>query len=165
MMIDKGKIKRPAGLFVRRLFFLRNEVRDGKIGLTRVREWRRQIMWIQEAEIRNFKGITDWKLSFKQGFNLIKGENGKGKTSILEALAVGLGGYLLGIDGVNTRHFTKEEIRKSYSRTGEGTYGAEHHLPTQVSLTVDLGDSRGSCTWTRGRSSNGGKFLLLPDRR
>lgn len=88
-------------------------------------------MWIQEAEIRNFKGITDWKLSFKQGFNLIKGENGKGKTSILEALAVGLGGYLLGIDGVNTRHFTKEEIRKSYSRTGEGTYGAEHHLPTQ----------------------------------
>ena len=69
-------------------------------------------MWIQEAEIRNFKGITDWKLSFKQGFNLIKGENGKGKTSILEALAVGLGGYLLGIDGVNTRHFTKEEIRR-----------------------------------------------------
>ena len=110
-------------------------------------------MWIQEAVIRNFKGITDWKLSFKQGFNLIKGENGKGKTSILEALAVGLGGYLLGIDGVNTRHFTKEEIRRSYSRTGEGTYGAEHHLPTQVNLTVDLEDSRGICTWTRGRSS------------
>ena len=110
-------------------------------------------MWIQEAEIQNFKGITDWKLSFRQGFNLIKGENGKGKTSILEALAVGLGGYLLGIDGINTRHFTKEEIRRSYSRTGEGTYGVEYHLPTQVSLTVDLEDDRGSCTWTRSRSS------------
>ena len=110
-------------------------------------------MWIQEAEIRNFKGITNWKLSFRPGFNLIKGENGKGKTSILEALAVGLGGYLLGIDGVNTRHISKEEIRRSYSRTGEGTFAVEHHLPTQVCLTVDMEDGKGSYTWTRGRSS------------
>lgn len=39
-------------------------------------------MWLQEAKIQNFKGITDWKLIFKPGFNLIKVENGKGKTQL-----------------------------------------------------------------------------------
>ena len=68
-------------------------------------------------------------------------------------MAVGLGGHLSGVDGVNTRHFTKDEIRRSYFRTGEGAYAEEHHLPTQVCLTVDLEGDKGSCTWTRGRSS------------
>ena len=62
-------------------------------------------MRLQETIIKNFRGIDEWHLLFKPGFNLIKGENGKGKTSILEALALGLGGYIEGIDGVSTRHF------------------------------------------------------------
>ena len=110
-------------------------------------------MRIQKAEILNFKGIENWELEFKPGFNLIKGENGKGKTSILEALAVGLGGYIAGINGVATRHFSQEEIRRSYLRTGEGAYAVTHHLPTQVRLTVDMEEGNGCYTWTRGRNS------------
>lgn len=110
-------------------------------------------MIIQEAYIQNFKGIERCNLSFKDGFNLIKGENGKGKTSILEALAVGLGGFIAGIEGVKTRHFSKEEIRKIYSKTGEGTCALEYKLPTQVRLTSDV-DGRGNClSWLRERTS------------
>lgn len=50
-------------------------------------------MVIQNVTIKNFKGIEEKTIELKPGFNLIKGVNGKGKTSILEAISVGLGGH------------------------------------------------------------------------
>ena len=47
-------------------------------------------MRLSKVKIKNYKGIKDWEIDLKPGFNLIKGMNGKGKTSILEAIAVGL---------------------------------------------------------------------------
>ena len=60
-------------------------------------------MHIEKAEIKNFKGIKNTEITFHPGFNLIKGENGKGKTSILEALATGLSGYITGVRDVEGR--------------------------------------------------------------
>lgn len=91
-------------------------------------------MRLQYAKIKNFKGIEEWEINFKPGFNLIKGENGRGKTSLLEALAVGLGGFIAGIEGVATRHFSKDEIRQVYSVLGDGAYNKKHVVPIEVSL-------------------------------
>lgn len=41
---------------------------------------------IENIKIRNFKGILDKELSFKDGKNIIEGENGIGKTTILDAI-------------------------------------------------------------------------------
>lgn len=119
-------------------------------------------MNISNVEIHNFKGIDDLEIIFKTGFNLIKGENGKGKTSILEAIVVGLGGYVAGVDGVDTRHFTKDEIKKVFYPTGDGTLAAKYQLPTQVTLTVDM-DNGDVFTWTRGRTStNASRSTIQP---
>ena len=32
-------------------------------------------MQLQNVKIKNFRGIDDWQIEFKPGFNLIKGEN------------------------------------------------------------------------------------------
>ena len=119
-------------------------------------------MIIREAEINNFKGIDAWTIQFQPGFNLIKGVNGKGKTSVLEALAVGLGGFIEGIDGVKTRSFTKEEIRKVYSRVGEGAYAVEYKLPTKISLKVGMGEAE-EYAWTRSKNNiKTGKGTIQP---
>ena len=68
-------------------------------------------MQLQTVRIKNFRGIEDWEIELKPGFNLIKGENGKGKTSILEAISVGLGGFTANLDGVQTRAFSKKDVR------------------------------------------------------
>ena len=44
------------------------------------------------AQITNFRGIEQLRLEFKPGFHLIKGSDGKGKTSVLNALTTGLEG-------------------------------------------------------------------------
>ena len=50
-------------------------------------------MQIGELEIENFKLFANDKFSFDNKFNLIIGENGSGKTSLLRAIAVALGGW------------------------------------------------------------------------
>lgn len=108
-------------------------------------------MLLKNVKIKNFKGIKDWDIELKPGFNLIKGENGKGKTSILEAIAVGLGGFVAGLDGVATRHFSQNEIRQVYTIVGDGSYNKKIVVPTEVSIQAELaGDS---FEWTRRRNS------------
>ena len=108
-------------------------------------------MELKNVRIKNFKGIDDWHIQFARGFNLIKGSNGKGKTSVLEAIAVGLGGFVAGLDGVGTRHFSQYEIRSTYERSGEGSCIIHDELPIEVSLTALLQDEK--FTWSRSRSS------------
>jgi AAA15 family ATPase/GTPase len=47
---------------------------------------------ITELEIQNFRGLRDVKLTGLKSINLIVGGNDTGKTSILEALVLLLGG-------------------------------------------------------------------------
>lgn len=108
-------------------------------------------MVIQKVRIKNFRGIDETSIDFKPGFNLIKGENGKGKTSILEAIAVGLGGFIAGFSDVSTRHFSKEEIRKEISLVGDGSCDEKYKVPTEVYLKAILNGKE--YEWTRGRNS------------
>lgn len=76
-------------------------------------------MHLSEVTIKNFKGITEEKFCFRKGFNIIIGDNAVGKTTILEAVSVGLGGFLGGIDGIYSKHFTKD-IYLSSRKKGYG---------------------------------------------
>ena len=95
-------------------------------------------MIVQNVDIKNFRGIEYASIEFKSGFNLIKGENGKGKTSILEAISVGLGGFIAGFSDVSTRHFSKDEIRKVIKLTGDGSCDEIYEVPTEVVLKADI---------------------------
>ncbi len=108
-------------------------------------------MELSKVRIKNFRGIEDLEIEFKPGFNLIKGENGKGKTSILEAIAVGLGGFIAGLEGVNTRHFTLDEVRTEFYKVGDGSYGKKNHVPVEVLMIADLYGRQ--FEWTRRKNS------------
>ncbi len=53
-----------------------------------------------------------------------------------------LGGFLSGIDGVNTIHFSKDEIRRENQLTGTGSNNIVYKTPVCVSarLELDIGD-------------------------
>mgnify|MGYP002508308905 CR=1 FL=1 len=81
------------------------------------------------VNIENFKGIKSADFDFDRSVNIIIGNNGAGKTSVLEAIAVALGGFLSGIDGVNTIHFSKDEIRRENQLTGRGSNNIVYKTP------------------------------------
>lgn len=68
-------------------------------------------MRIDCLRLKNFKGFNERELLFHPQFNLVVGENGTGKTSLLDALSIAAGSWFLGIPGVDTRHIRQEEVR------------------------------------------------------
>jgi len=110
-----------------------------------------EYVYLKNIKISNFKAIDNMEINFKKGFNIIIGNNGVGKTSILEAISVALGGFLGGIDGVNTKHFTKDEIRCVSELLGQGSYNIKYITPIQVECDVELDNE--DYIWTRKKSS------------
>lgn len=108
-------------------------------------------MLLKEVKIKNFRGISEWNINLESGFNIIKGENGKGKTSILEAIAVALGGFVEGLDDVRSRDFSKDEMRHIYKMVGDGSYDKSVAIPVEVSVAAILDGEL--YDWTRGKSS------------
>lgn len=102
-------------------------------------------MYLSHIHIENFKGIKSADFDFDRSVNLIIGNNGTGKTSVLEAVSVALGGFLSGIDGVNTIHFSKDEIRREKQLTGTGSNNTVFKTPICVDarLELDVGDDSG----------------------
>lgn len=71
-------------------------------------------MKIDKIEINNFKLFSEAEFSFNHNFNLIIGINGSGKTSILRALAIALGGWAYAYikNENNLRPIENAEIRE-----------------------------------------------------
>lgn len=95
-------------------------------------------MYLSSIHIENFKGIKKADIEFDRSVNLIIGDNGTGKTSVLEAVSVALGGFLSGIDGVNTIHFSKDEIRRESQLTGTGSNNIAYKTPICVKARLEL---------------------------
>ena len=78
-------------------------------------------MRIDKLSLTNFRGFPEMNLDFQPKFNLLVGENGSGKTSVLDALSVAAGSWFLGIGGYDTRHIQDFDIRKLAVQSGETT--------------------------------------------
>ncbi|MFN5309518.1 MAG: AAA family ATPase [Candidatus Kapaibacterium sp.] len=70
-------------------------------------------MKIEKIRIKNFKGFAEYECSLNSRFTVFIGDNAKGKTSVLDALAVAIGSYLCGIDVAKNeaRTIDKKAIR------------------------------------------------------
>jgi len=67
-------------------------------------------MRIDTLNVKNFKGFAAREFAFHPQFNLVVGVNGTGKTSLLDALSIALGSWLLGLRGYDTRHIRATEV-------------------------------------------------------
>lgn len=68
-------------------------------------------MYFQNVRIQNYKAIRDMQIDLSPGINLLIGDNGVGKTSVLEALTVSLGGFLSGVAGVSSKGLLQSDVR------------------------------------------------------
>lgn len=93
-------------------------------------------MFLSDIHIENFKGIQNANFAFTKSMNLIVGNNGTGKTSVLEAISVALGGFLAGIQGVTTIHFSKDEIRCENQLLGSGSNNIIYRTPIKVNANI-----------------------------
>ena len=110
--------------------------------------WVRMVtMRIDTLELRNFCLFEHRQFMLAGRFNLLIGDNGTGKTSILNGLAVGLGAWFLGLpEGSIARSISKEEVRFRSFHLGD-IYTREKQFPAVVSCKGMIGGEIGA--WSR----------------
>ncbi len=108
-------------------------------------------MRIDRLVIENFKGFKHREFTFHPQFNLIAGVNGTGKTSLLDALSIAMGSWLLGFDGCSTRHIRPQEVFLAHF----GEKGFEPQFPCLVEAQGQV--EHQSLTWRRVLTTPGGR--------
>jgi predicted ATP-binding protein involved in virulence len=108
-------------------------------------------MQLQHLYIENFRGFEERGFSFSPEFNLIIGNNGLGKTSVLEALAIAVGSWFLGIRGYDGRNILDRDIRRETVFLDK-----KFHFNTRLPVVVEAtGTVAGkTITWKRELKSD-----------
>ena len=99
-------------------------------------------MKINNIQIKNFRGYEDLNVDFKSNFNLIIGDNGSGKTAILEALTIAMGSFFLGIRNVETKGISPEDIRIATFEFSE-----EYQFPVEIITKGEINNTQ--LVWER----------------
>jgi predicted ATP-binding protein involved in virulence len=115
-------------------------------------------MRIHRLTIQNFKCFEDSSFDFTPEFNVLAGDNGSGKSAVLDALAIGIGAFLLGIDKEPARSITSSDVRLVSDVTND-IPTVERKYPVRIGVdgTVNgndiswhrsmSGDDRGTTRW------------------
>ncbi|MDY6805034.1 MAG: AAA family ATPase [Cyanobacteriota bacterium] len=111
-------------------------------------------MKIHQIELENFKGFESCNFNFSDNFTLLIGDNGTGKTAILDALAIGAGSLFLAFDEVPSRNILPDEIRVVRHQKGQ-TITENRQYP--VSVTCEGIVVGKKINWTRQILSSEGR--------
>ena len=88
-------------------------------------------MQIDLLKLRNFKGFSELDQRLNRRFTLIIGNNGAGKSSLLDALSVAFGSFLLGIQVTTARQNDQDEVRE-FERDFDGSPEFDKAYPVVV---------------------------------
>ena len=111
-------------------------------------------MRLGSLRLRNFRRFSDFSIDFDPKMTVIVGDNGSGKTALLDAAAVALGATLTKIDGASRRNITLEDVRQESESHGSRYVSVEHY-PVEISA---VGTAEGvSCDWQRAKKSHNGR--------
>ncbi len=107
-------------------------------------------MHISELHLRNFRNFESQSFQFPTLFTVIVGDNGKGKSSILQGLRLAAGTFLLGLDEPERLHIQKEDVR----RVDVG----KRFAPQKDCSFEAVGEINGApCSWKRTLHREGGR--------
>ena len=119
-------------------------------------------MKLEKIRITNYRCFKDADIEFDDHATLIVGKNGAGKTAILDAVAVAVSTFLLGIDGGVSRSISKDDARYEFHDL-DGTVDPQHQFPVSIE---SIGDCLDHCDvkWMRSLNSESGNTTVKEAR-
>lgn len=76
-------------------------------------------MKIKKLTLTNFRNYEFFEINFNEKLNVIVAENGVGKTTILDAIAIGYGAMLTRMPKVKGKSFEEKDFRIAYNNNGQ----------------------------------------------
>lgn len=115
-------------------------------------------MKLKNIKIINYRCFKEAEIDFDDQITLIVGKNGAGKTAILDAVAVSVSTFLLGIDGGASRSILKDDARYEFHDL-DGTIDPQHQFPVSIDSVGDCLGKR-NVKWVRSLNSESGKTTI-----
>ena len=107
-------------------------------------------MYLERVVLKNYKAIEYAEMELKPGINILIGDNGVGKTSILEGIAAGLSGLFVNVPGVSKKNIIKDDVRVLIEPTGDSSTSITYCEPVSVGCRLKISDDN-LFTWNRVR--------------
>ena len=115
-------------------------------------------MKLKSAKLVNYRCFKDAVIEFDEHITLLLGKNGSGKTAMLDAVAVAISTFLLGLDGGASRSLLKDDARYEFHDLN-GTIDPQHQFPVSIESIGDCLDQR-NVKWLRSLNSERGKTTI-----
>jgi len=97
-------------------------------------------MKINHIQLNNFRKFQNQEFDLSENFTVFIGDNGTGKTALLDALAIGIGTLFLGFNDVDSRNIKDDEIyRISYIKDQITTI--EPQYPVRISCEASINNN------------------------
>lgn len=115
-------------------------------------------MNINYLRIKNFRCFKEEDWDLNRNFNVLIGNNGAGKTAVLDAISIGIGSFFLGIDNVYAKTILYKDIRKNTFAESR-----EYQLPCEIELAGLIGNE--TLVWQRSVLSSRGNTRREKDTK
>lgn len=119
-------------------------------------------MKLKKISITNYRCFGKVDIDFDEHTTLIVGKNGTGKTAILDAVAVAISTFLLGIDVGVSRSISKDDARYEFHDL-DGTVDPQHQFPVNIESIGDILDNY-NVKWVRSLNSESGNTTVKEAR-
>ena len=119
-------------------------------------------MKLKKIRITNYRCFKEADIDFDDHITLIVGKNGAGKTAILDAVAVAVSTFLLGIDGGVSRSISKDDAIYEFHNL-DGTVDPQHQFPVSIDSIGDCLDKQ-AVKWVRSLNSENGNTTIKEAR-
>jgi predicted ATP-binding protein involved in virulence len=111
-------------------------------------------MFLKSLVLRNFRCFSDLKVNFNNRLTVIVGNNGAGKSTVLEAATIAAGTLTSAMDGLTNYGIKKSDAHYKCFDLGSSV-DVQPQFPVEITATGDIdGEER---TWSRNLNSAKGR--------
>ena len=111
-------------------------------------------MKIKEIKIKNFRCYENVKIKLNPDYTVLIGINGAGKSTILDAISIALGGYISTFDGMGTYGIDKSDSHYKMYEIGS-SIEREHQFPVEIYAECEV--DKKQISWIRGLNGEKGR--------
>lgn len=122
------------------------------------------MMHLEKVKLKNYKAFDELEIDLQPGVNLLVGDNGAGKTSVLDGIAVALGGLFVNVEGVSTKNIVKDDVHMIVNAMGDASATISYCEPVSVGCKLKV-DNKTGFEWNRIKEEMSSTHTKMDDRR
>ena len=116
-------------------------------------------MFLKSIKLHNFRCFSDIEVNFNNRLTVVVGNNGAGKSTILEAATIVAGTFSSAMDGLTSYGIKKSDAHYRYYDIGSNV-DVQSQFPVEITATGTVDDK--DIVWSRTLTSAKGRCGLAP---